>query len=269
MKAAYANGVLSAFEEAGYRPWDLVVGTSAGGALAAWYSAGQARFAEGTWKYAGDPRFLNLRRALLRQGPYLDHEALLDIVYREEHPLDVAALRKAPWEVLVTVVDVETAECRYVDIREGDPIPWLKATGRLPFASNGPVEVDGHHYLDGGVVDPVPIQHTVEALGATDVTLILNNPPGPKRPDPRLVLELAARRYPALRQGIYDHQDIKQASYAYAAAPPEGVRVRVIRPDGPLGLGRFSRDMDRIHAALERGRRDGLAFLAPVVQATR
>jgi predicted patatin/cPLA2 family phospholipase len=261
MKAAYANGVLSAFEEGGHAPWDWVLGTSAGGALAAWYSAGQARFAEETWKYADDRRFLSYRRALLRKGPLLDHEALLDIVYQAEHPLDLDALARASWPVLVTVVEVASGECRYVDIRRDDPITWLKATGRLPFGSNGPVEVAGAQYLDGGTIDPMPARHAVEVLGADEVTVILNNPPGPRRPDPRLVLELASRRYPALRDGILRHQEIKAASYEYAIHPPTGIVTHVVRPSGPLGVGRFSRDVGRLRAVIEIGRRDGRRFL--------
>ena len=67
MKAAYANGVLSAFEELGHTAWDAIYGTSAGGALAAWFAAGQARHAEKTWEYAADRRILSYRRFLRRK----------------------------------------------------------------------------------------------------------------------------------------------------------------------------------------------------------
>ncbi len=262
MKAAYANGVLSAFEERDFRPWDAVLGTSAGGALAAWYSAGQAAYAEGTWVYARDHRILNYRRAALLRGPLLDHEALLDIVYQDEMPLDQEALRRARWPVVVTAVDVRTGDVRYVDVRGEDPIAWLKATGRLPFASGPPVRIDGRDYLDGGTVDPVPVRHAVEAMGATHVTLVLNKPPAPDaRRESRIVTELACRRYPALRHGITHHQSIKQAAYDYAHDPPDGVRVDVVRPSRPTRLHRLSRDLDAINEAIRIGRGDGATYV--------
>lgn len=261
MKAAYANGVLSAFEEAGHAPWDAVVGTSAGGALAAWYSAGQAAYAEGTWAYARDPRILSYRRAVTGQGPLLDHEALLEIVYRREMPLDLNRLGRARWPVVVTAVDTRTGDIRYVDIRDADAIAWLKATGRMPFASGPPVPIDGRTYMDGGAVDPVPVRYAVERLGATHVTLVLNKPPGPKRADPRLLTGLAGRRYPALRDGIVRHQEVKAASVAYALDPPEGVRVDVVAPSRATRLHRLSRDLDAINEAIRIGRLDGSQYL--------
>lgn len=261
MRGAYANGVLTAFEKAGYHPWDAVVGTSAGGAMAAWYSAGQAEYAEGTWRYAQDPRILNYRRWVTRKGPLLDHDALFRIVYEREHPLDVRAVQEAPWPVLVTVVDVATGICQYVDLRDGDVIDWLRATGRLPFGSNGPVTIGGRRWLDGGVIDPVPVRYAVEALGAKHVTLLLNNPDRPRRPDPRWVLELAGRRYPALRDGIVHHQGIKSVSYGYADDPPDGARIDVVRPTQPTGLRRMSRDLEKIQAAIRQGHKDGRGYL--------
>src|SRR5687768_7933285 len=118
MRGAYSNGVLSAFEEAAYNHWDAIYGTSAGGALAAWYAAGQARYAEETWKYVVDRRILSYRR-FLRGGPLLDHEAMLDIIYEKEHPIDQAAIGRATAPIVVTASDVDAGEPHYQDIRTG------------------------------------------------------------------------------------------------------------------------------------------------------
>lgn len=256
MKAAYANGVLSAFEEAGHAAWDAVFGTSAGGALAAWFAAGQARYAERTWDYAGDRRIMSFRRWARRGGPLLDHEALLDIVYLQEHPIDQEAIRRAPFPAIVTASDVAAGEPVYHDLREGPVIPWLKATGRLPFASGPPVRIDGRDYLDGGILDPIPIRHAVQE-GYDDVTLILNAPAGKRRKDNALISGLAARRYPTLRDGILRHHAIKHEAVAFAERPPNGVTVHILRPQAPTGVGRLTRDLGLIRGALEQGRRDG------------
>ncbi|HEX2065668.1 MAG TPA: patatin family protein [Candidatus Thermoplasmatota archaeon] len=260
MKACYANGVLSSFEEVGYAPWDAVYGTSAGGALAAWYSAGQARYPERTWDYAADRRILSYRRALTRRGPLLDHDALLEIIYERERPIDQEALRRCRWPVIVTAVDIHSGATVYKDIRRGPIIPWLKATGRLPFAAGEPVDIEGRQYLDGGIGDPIPVYKAVED-GARDVTLVLNTPPGPRRKDNPALARWTARKYPALRKGIVHHQELKQAAIHYAEDPPKGVQVRIIRPDGPTGLHRLSRDLDAIREGLRRGRADGRSFL--------
>lgn len=261
MKAAYANGVLSAFEEAGYYPWDLILGTSAGGALAAWYSAGQAVFAEDTWAYAKDPRILSYRRWALRRGPLLDHEALLDIVYQDEHPLDVAKVKAAKWPIVVTAVDADTGATVYHDIRKGDTIQWLKATGRLPLACGDPVEIDGRRLVDGGTVDPIPVRYALSREHCTDLTLITNKPLGLKRSDPRFIVKRAAKVFPALEQGLLDHQYIKWESVQMVLHPPPGVEGTVIHPSRPTKVTRLDRNQTRIDDAIAIGRHDGVAHL--------
>lgn len=261
MKAAYANGILTEFERAGHQPWDAVIGTSAGGALAAWYSAGQAEYAEGTWAYAADERIISYKRAFTGRGPLLDHEALWTEVYAKEHPLDIEAIRHAPWQVIVTAADVETGEVHYPDIRQEDIAAWLRATGRLPFAAGPAVDIGGRQFVDGGVCDPIPLRHAIEVVGATDIVMITNKPPGPQRPDPRLVVELAARKYPALRQGLVDHQRLKQEAYRLAAAPPDGVNVTHLHPSRPTPVSRLTRDLDKVQEALALGHADGRRYL--------
>ncbi|MHB1261408.1 MAG: patatin-like phospholipase family protein [Thermoplasmatota archaeon] len=267
MKSAYGNGVLSAFEEAGHTQWGAVYGTSAGGAMAAWYSAGQARYAEKTWDYAADPRILSWGRWARFQGPLLDHEALLEIVYLKEHPIDQDAIRRCKHPVVVTAADVHSGEVVYHDLRQGDIIAWLKATGRLPFASGPTVAIDGREFLDGGILDPIPIRRAV-ADGATEVTLILNKPAGKRQKDNAVLAGMAARRYPKLRDGILRHHAIKGEALDYAEAPPDGVTVHLIRPSTPTGLSRLSRDLKLIRAGIEQGRRDGHAFLDSVTTKT-
>jgi predicted patatin/cPLA2 family phospholipase len=266
MKGAYANGVLSAFEEAGYRPWDAVYGSSAGGALAAWYSAGQAVFAEKTWDYARDPGILSYTRFLWRRGVLLDHEELIDRVYAREHPLDIAALLRSPHPVMVTASEVNTGKPHYQDLREGNVLEWLKATGRLPFASGPPVHIPGKGgglFLDGGIADPIPVRKAA-ADGHSNITLVLNSFAGDARRDNAVLAKMTARRFPGLRDGILRHDAIKREAVAWAQSPPAGVRVRIVRPQRPTGLHRLSRDAEAIRSALLQGRRDGNAYLARV-----
>lgn len=264
MKAAYANGVLSAFEEAAEPTFDAVYGSSAGGALAAWYAAGQARYAEATWPYAADRRILSYGR-FLRGGPLLDHEALLDIVYLREHPIDQEAIRTRATPVIVVATDVATGQAVYQDLRHGDVISWLKATGRLPLASGGPVPIADRLYLDGGIADPIPVRRAIED-GHHHVTLILNTPPEARKRDNPALAALAARKYPALRDGIVRHHVIKHEAITAAAHPPAGVRVDIIQPEVPTGLSRLSRDLGVIQAGIAQGHAAGQRYLESLLQ---
>lgn len=260
MRAAYAHGVLTAFEDAGYRDFDAVYGTSAGGVLAARFAARQVRFGLTAWKYVADRRIISYRRLLLGGGPVLDHDALFRIVYEHDVPIDVPAVQRAAFPVIVTAVDVETGETAYVDVRRGRTLDWLRATGRLPMWAGPPVAVNGRRYLDGGITDPIPIARAI-ADGATDVICLLNRPPGPRKPEPRVLAWAVARKWSALASLVYDHHLIHNRAVHLAEHPPTGVRVRILRPARATGVGRLTRGWNRIERARQMGYADGQGFV--------
>jgi len=157
---------------------------------------------------------------------------------------------------------VRTGKAHYQDIRHGEALQWLKATGRLPFASGDPVPVAGRHYLDGGIADPIPVRKAA-ADGHSSITLVLNSVGEPRRDNPVLA-KMTARRWPALREGILGHDERKRESVAWAESPAAGARVRIIRPAKPTGLHRLSRDMEAIRKGIEQGRKDGRRFMSRV-----
>lgn len=258
MRAAYAAGVLAAFEESGVRPFDAVYGTSAGGALVAWWSARQAVYALGTWKYAQDRRILSWRRFLTRRGPFLDHDTLFRVVYEQEHPLDIAAVERAPHPIIVNAVDVDRGEVVYADVRRGPVLAWLRATGRLPLGTGPAVEIDGRRFVDGGVAEPVMLQKAIDD-GARDVTVVFNRPRAMREPESRLATRLTARYYPHIEAAVRHRHEVYNAAVALAEAPPAGVRVRVVRPATDTGVRRFTRDLELIDRCIARGRVDGRA----------
>lgn len=260
MRAAYANGVLAGLEDAGVT-FDAVYGTSAGGALAAWFSAGQARYALDTWMYAHDERIMSYRRWLLRQGPLLDHDRLFEVVYEDERPLDVDAILDAEHPVVVTATEVETGEGVYHDLREGDVLDWLRATGRLPLASGPPVEIDGHRYLDGGIAIPIPIEKAIDD-GADEVLLVLNRPERKSEAESWFLAAIVGQRYPELFDLVRQHAELWNDAVELAKDPPDDVDVSILQPDEYLDLGRLSRDEELLENAIETGLADAEAFLA-------
>ena len=260
MRGAFANGVLAVLEDAGHRDFDAVYGTSAGGALAAWWSAGQARYALGTWRYAQDPEILSYGRYLLRRGPLLDHDRLFEKVYLGEMPLDVAAIEDAPHPVVVTVTDADSGAVHYPDIRQGPVIDWLRAAGRLPLGTGPAVEVEGRRWLDGGLSVPIPIERAIKD-GADEVVCILNNPPAEREPEPRLVSALVERAYPAVADLARRHHELHNQNVGLVLEPPGGVMVDVICPEATLPVGRLTRAGEKIAVAMEAGERAGAAWL--------
>lgn len=259
MRAAYSSGVLASFHDAGLR-FDAVYGTSVGGALGAWWTAGQVREGLRTWDYVRDARIMSYGRWLTFRGPLLDHDALFKIVYERDIPLDVKAVQASPWPVVVTVTEVDSAKVRYVDLRKGRVIDWLRATGRLPLAAGKAVDIDGVTYIDGGFADPIPLQKAIDD-GHKEIVALLNNPVGPRRPESRIATWLVSRRFPALADLARRHHAIHDDAVELAERPPKGVAVHIIRPLRSTGLHRLSRNAAKLSAGIEQGRAEGAAFV--------
>lgn len=257
-RATYASGVAEALQEAGFVP-DAIYGTSAGGAIAAWYAAGQAHVGATTWEKITDRSLLSYRRALVGK-PVLNFARLYGEYYPNFFRMDVPRLRAAPFPAFATVTDADSADTLHLDLRRvADPFRVLHATSALPLVSDSPVEMDGRRFVDGGVTDPIPLRKALDE-GHRDVVLVLNRPAGPRAPEPAVVVRLVARRFPALREHVANHHALHQDAIRLAENPPAGVRVRIVRPARDTGVTRLTRDIPKLRAAIEQGRVDGRAL---------
>ena len=259
-RASYATGAAASLQAAGFVP-DAVYGTSAGGALAAWYGAGQMELACRTWDAVRDRELMSFRRALFG-GYVFDLHKLYRHYYANVFGLDVAAIKKAPFPIRVTISDADTCETYYPDIREADePLALVHAGAAIPILSDAPVLWNGRRCIDGGTTAPIPLQRAIDD-GHKEIVCILNRAPGDRKPEAEWAIRLIARKFPALEQAAREHHSIHNRAVRLALSPPEGVRVRVIRPTSDTGVSRATRDLRRIRAAIERGRRDGMRAAA-------
>ena len=255
-RAAYATGVLASLQTAGFVP-DAVYGTSAGGALAAWYAAGQMELACRTWDAVQDRELLSYRRAL-RGGYVFDLRRLYHHYYPNVFGMDIAALKRAPFPVHVTITDADTCETYYPDIRHAEnPLALVHAGAAIPILSDAPVEWNGRRCLDGGTTDPIPLQKAIDD-GHKDIVAVLNRAPGERKPEPAWAVAMLARKFPALEEAARLHHEHHNRAVRLALSPPSGVRVRVVRPSRDTGVTRATRDLVVLRRAIERGRADGL-----------
>lgn len=258
MRSAYACGALLGFQDAGLR-FDAVYGTSAGGAAGAWYAQGCADGFARTFEYARDPRILNLRRAGLRRGPYLDLDYLVDEVYPTEG-FDRKRLAATKQPTIVTATTTQ-GQGRYLDLRHVDPHQGLKATMCLPLIAGPPVAINGDRFVDGGVTDPLPVARAIRD-GHRDLVLVLNRSERRRRNEGRPVAWVLGRYHPELARLSLVHHRLVMDSVRLAENPPDGVRVRILRPERPTGVSRFTKDIKQLRRVIAQAREDAGRFLS-------
>lgn len=172
---AHQVGMLRALFQRGIRP-DLIVGTSVGavnGAMvAAEPSEAMVERLESLWRSLG-------RAGVVRSGSMFDE--MRRVVRRRTAVYDNAALRRQLDEALPVRNFDQLAvafECVATSIERSVPVyfstgPLVDAIvascsvpGLLP-----PVEIDGEHLVDGGLVASIPLDRAV-SLGATEIFVL-------------------------------------------------------------------------------------------------
>ena len=166
-------GMLRARAEAGIRP-DLVVGTSIGALNGVFVAAAPDRAADQlSTLWQGDALRLAFSETLfgrasrmLRSGTHLHSFESLKKLLISELPGDQFADLALPFQCVAA--SIEGACARWFS--SGPVVPAVVASCAVP-GLLPPVDVDGEHFFDGGLVDSIPVGRAV-ALGA-DVVYVL------------------------------------------------------------------------------------------------
>jgi NTE family protein len=255
---AHEVGMLRALSEAGIAP-DVVVGTSVGainGAFVAADPAGAAERLGAMWQgdavqQAFSGTLWGRAVRLASSGTHLHAiEPLRDMLV---HTLPVADFAGLELPFQCVAASVERARAHW--FRSGPIVPAVLASCAVP-GLLPPVEIDGEHFFDGGLVHSIPVGRAI-ALGASTVFVLhvgrIERPlTVPRRPwEVGLVAFEIARRHRF-------HEEM--------AALPDDVRVHVL-PAGadrrPPDLSQLRyRDKTKVTASIERAYAASARYLA-------
>lgn len=228
VRGAVEVGMIRALLDAGIRP-DLIVGTSIGainGALVAadptpavvprlvraWASP-QAAAVYGDGFFAQSARFVRTRTHLMSPEPL--RRLLEDALGRDAVFDDLAV----PLQVVAASIE-RAAEHVF---RTGPLVPAVLASASVPGLLPA-TEVDGEHYIDGGVVNSIPIEPAVAAGARTIYVLQVGRVEEPLVP-PRTPVQTASVAFEIARRHRFARD---------LATLPEGVELHVLPAGGKL-----------------------------------
>jgi NTE family protein len=259
---AHEVGMLRALAEAGVKP-DLVVGTSIGalnGVFVAADPAGAADRLSRMWqgeelRLAFSEKLWGRTVRLVRSGTHLhSFESLRQVLAAALPGPDFADL-ELPFQCVAS--SIESASARWFS--GGPVVPAVMASCAVP-GLLPPVEIDGAHYFDGGLVDSIPVGRAV-MLGASTVYVLqvgrIESPLAvPTKPwEVGLVAFEIARRHRF-------HEEMSSL--------PENVRVHVLPTGGDRpapGLAQFRyRDKARVGLSIERAYTASASYLAALAR---
>lgn len=155
-------GVIKMLEASGIHP-DVVAGTSAGSVVGALYASGMDAFALQETAFGLDEA--KIRDVRLFSGGLVQGRALQDYVNQLLRHQSIEQL-KIPFAAVAT--QLETGQ-RTVFVR-GNTGQAVRASSSIPGVFE-PVAINGKHYVDGGVVSPIPVD-AARQLGADFVIAV-------------------------------------------------------------------------------------------------
>ena len=220
---AFECGVVQALEEADIHP-DIVAGVSIGafnGAIIAGNPGNSAAALEAFWNdlsvatpcaptekwrralsswwsiWFGSPRFFRPQWWLPPQQFPWTWTSLYDFAPAKtllEKYVDFSSLREGPVRLLISTVNVETAEIEVFDSYADDiTVDHVLASGSLPAAFPW-TSVQGKHYWDAGIVSNSPLEMVTERCGEVSKRVFIVDLFASRQPLPENLAEVLMRR---------------------------------------------------------------------------
>lgn len=266
MRGVFTSGVLDAFMK--HDVWfPYVVAVSAGACNGISYMSRQPRRArisniDMLAKYG----YIGIRH-LLTQGCIYDPDLLYDKFPNELVPFDYATYFNSGREFEMVVTNCLTAHADYLSEMSGDKkrlIAAVKASSSLPYLSRI-VRVDGIPYLDGGIVDSIPVRRAV-AKGHERNVVVLTRPRGYRnRSHDHPIPPIVYPRYPALREALGRRIDVYNRQLDMVERMEDEGSIVCLRPRRHTDVGRLEGNVAKLQALYEEGFRVGGEFCRKMV----
>ena len=175
MRGAFTCGVLDAFLQQNFNPFDLYVGVSSGSTNVANYLAGQmGRNIELYLDHSLRPEFIRYGR-FLKGGDLLDMKWMWDIV-EQENPLNQQALFAQNPDFYMVLTHARTGYAEYLRAGKDTIIEGLRASSSIPVLTRKAVEIMGEPYFDGGVADALPVKWAAQQYDVKNLLVIRTRP---------------------------------------------------------------------------------------------
>lgn len=263
MRGIYTAGVLDVFLENDIS-FDAVVGVSAGAIYGADYMSGQkGRSLRYYKKYIKDRRLMGVW-SWLTTGDFVNADFCYHRIPNQLDKADYETFRKNPAEFYVVCVNLDTNKAEYLRVTDLEKqMDYIRASASLPFLSR-PVELEGKKYLDGGVVDSIPVK-IFQEMGFDKIVVVQTQVSEYRKKASRHTgLRWMYKKYPELLKAMDVRHDRYNRTKEYIVEQEQEGRLFAIRPTVNLGLARLERNLDKIQAQYELGRADALAILEPL-----
>ena len=262
LRAMFTSGVLDVFMANGIK-LDAAVGVSAGVLFGCNYKSNQpGRALRYNIRFKDNPEYMSWR-SLLRTGNYVNEHFSYHLLPHEYDPMDFQAYRENPMKFYAVCTDIDEGRPVYheIDDADGTGLRWMQASASMPVFAR-PVEIDGRHYLDGGITDSIPLKF-IQQKGYRKNVVILTQPADyyKKKAHVGLAMKMFLKKYPKVAELMSIRHVMYNEQLDYVRSEQQMGDTFLICPDEKLNIGRLSLKEDKMRRVYETGVEKALSLL--------
>ena len=269
-RGIFTAGVLDAFQHAGFNPFQLLLGTSAGAQNLSAFVCGQAGYARRVIsRYTTSKLFFDPLR-FVRGGHLIDLDWLIDIT-RQEFPLaftSAEGLFANGREFYMCACRSDDYSAQYFNPTRTNWHDIIKASSAIPGFYRSGVQMDGVSYLDGGISDAIPVREA--ARRGADTIVVIRTVPSQLSYTPkwfrRIERWLGDSALQPMINILQHHEQSYRDIQQYIDQPPDNLRIIEIYPPKPLASMALGSRLSSLNQDYHLGRRTGRYFLATLGQ---
>ena len=261
-KTSFSAGVMDAFQMQSHNPFDSYIGVS-GGCIAISYflSKRYGYFYQCMRTLCQDERFVKYSKAFTDGLMNLDF--FYDIAYKE-FPFDFETAMQSlkDKEYYIVLTNSADGATEYHQPTLENWVDMTIAASTVPMLTKGKHVVNGVHYSDGGISDPVPVKWAVDN-GATDIVLIrtTHHDFKPSRLRPEYFASKFIRANQKIKDDVENFQNKIKESIDYIDTLPSNIKVDQIAPKVVLNSNIFTNSVKNIELDYRTGLEAGLNYI--------
>ncbi len=237
MRGIFAAGVLDAYLEHEYQPFDFTIGVSAGASnLLGYLAKAKQRSYKVITELATSKDFFSVSRFAV--GGNLTDVKWLSDASMVQYPIDLECLFNSI-PLYATTTDIGSGQAKYFHVSKENLSGVMEATTALPIAYKRTPCFSGGCFTDGAVADSIPVKEAYRR-GARDITVILSHPLSYNMPESSSywLMKRLLRDTPKVAETLATRAKQYNEALQFIRFPPSDATIRVIAPpeDFPLSV---------------------------------
>lgn len=254
-RGIFTAGVLDFFLEKDLM-FDNCIGVSAGSGIGASYVAKQYKRGFNAIADHINKREYASFYNLITTGDFFHSDYIYNRIVNELTPFDDDSFMKNPMKFQAVLTNIETGEAEYPQIKDGiKEVDYIRASSSLPFLAKI-VKINNGLYLDGGIVDAIPIKKSIENGNKKNV-VVLTREKGYRKENSSfislLLTKLWYKKYPNLIKAMEIRTKKYNDTLDFIEKEEEKGSIFVIRPEKALTLGRIEKNREKLEETYKKG----------------